>query len=689
MAKTYRFHNGQIEYMGENTQSYDTISFPGKVYAPYSLDGTNLATPTGRTSGYIVAAYNSSFNERSQADKVLSGTSDETDINALIASGKVIYFASGTYNLTATISVSGITGLTLKSDGLAKFVVTGGVEAFTIADSNDIIIQRLDISTDDSTASYTRSGVVKITGSTDIKFKDNVVHDVYMGMWIVCNTTTHAKTSRVEIANNEFYYCNYLAINLSSGVEYINIHDNFIHDITPGDGANLYGIAGSFPGLEDTTSPMQEWVIIHHNTITDLTSGTGSLGKAIDIHGMNHCIVTDNQIKNVNSTAINIHCYNYDSGGDVFEDWRVSGNIIDGCITGIGVTNNNLNAKVKGVQVNDNIITNWSDAGISVRVTDDADISMSEVGVVGNQISEHTGSVAGSCIYILGASPTNLLTAGLVVANNSVSGQNLAYNGGTQVHAGYGIYVRYWSDYLITGNNINYCNPSAISITSGGLRQMVTNNNIVLFRNGIYGIWFVFGVDPVITGNVIREIDDPSGVIGINVSNSSVTRPVVKNNSIYNCETPISYANAIKPVYIEGNLGFVSPGEIRTYSGTITGTASNNGAIMLSVANPFSQAVRALETNISITAQSSTASTLDAGIGASATTDYSTMIAALPLNPGTTYPYYYTSSNTTTYGVRPAPINWPSTSYLNFFNPSANATGTTCAISYVVTIMGN
>lgn len=198
--------------------------------------------------------------------------------------------------------------------------------------------------------------------------------------------------------------------------------------------------------------------------------------------------------------------------------------------------------------------------------------------------------------------------------------------------------------------------------TSGFNRCVITNNVIDGFDSQRYGIY--------------GGTTDYNNII----SNNNLTRNVTGNIS------PLLYKSTS---IINNNQGYIAPGEIRTYSGTITGSTANNGAVMLSVANPWGQAVRALEGNISITAQSSTASTLDMGIGTSATTDYATMIAALPLNPGTSYPYFYTSTNTTNYGVRPLPINWPSTSYLNFFNPSANATGTTCAISYVVTVMGN
>ena len=85
---------------------------------------------------------------------------------------------------------------------------------------------------------------------------------------------------------------------------------------------------------------------------------------------------------------------------------------------------------------------------------------------------------------------------------------------------------------------------------------------------------------------------------------------------------------------------------------------------------------------------------MDCGIGSSATNDYTTMLAALPINPGTSYPYYYSAARTAVYGqmaLIPS-INWTSGSgnrYLNFFNPSAFASGTVFRATYTITVMGN
>jgi hypothetical protein len=172
------------------------------------------------------------------------------------------------------------------------------------------------------------------------------------------------------------------------------------------------------------------------------------------------------------------------------------------------------------------------------------------------------------------------------------------------------------------------------------------------------------------------------------------------NISVIDCQfsgftTKISDSSTAKiSNLIINNNGYIASGEIRTISGTITGTASDNAALMLSIDNPFGQAVRVLDVQVEITANASASATMDAGIGSSATADYTTMIAALPINPGTSYPYFYSATKTATYGQMAAisGINWATGSgnrYLNFYNPSSNASGTVFRATYTITVMGN
>lgn len=89
----------------------------------------DLYAATGRTATFVVAASDASATSKAQADYVCDGTADDVEINAAIAaasSGDVIYFAEGTYNISATI---------ISSKALS-FIGAPGAEWFLINSAN-------------------------------------------------------------------------------------------------------------------------------------------------------------------------------------------------------------------------------------------------------------------------------------------------------------------------------------------------------------------------------------------------------------------------------------------------------------------------------------------------------------------------------------------------------------------------
>jgi len=130
------------------------------------------------------------------------------------------------------------------------------------------------------------------------------------------------------------------------------------------------------------------------------------------------------------------------------------------------------------------------------------------------------------------------------------------------------------------------------------------------------------------------------------------------------------------------NMGYISRGEIRTYSGsiaTLTQDAFN------SLDNPFGQAVALLALDVYVsTAATATSPNIDCGIGSSATTDYTTLFDDLP---GETIGFY--NSAIATPGIQTVPQLWASGSgnrYLNMSIKGAAATG--MVATYVATVMG-
>lgn len=131
------------------------------------------------------------------------------------------------------------------------------------------------------------------------------------------------------------------------------------------------------------------------------------------------------------------------------------------------------------------------------------------------------------------------------------------------------------------------------------------------------------------------------------------------------------------------NTGYIAPGEVREYSGSIATLTEN---AYNSVDNPFGQDVLVLEHIIYVsTGATATTPNLDCGIGSSATTDYTTLHDDAP---GETTGAY-SSVNTATTGKQTSPILWQTGTgnrYLNHSIKDAAATG--MVATYTVRVMG-
>jgi parallel beta-helix repeat protein len=130
------------------------------------------------------------------------------------------------------------------------------------------------------------------------------------------------------------------------------------------------------------------------------------------------------------------------------------------------------------------------------------------------------------------------------------------------------------------------------------------------------------------------------------------------------------------------NSGYIAPGEILTFGGSIATLTEN---AFNSLDNPFGAAVGLLALDIYVsTAATATSPNIDCGIGSGATTDYTTLFDDLP---GETIGFY--RSTIATPGAQTVPQLWQSGAgnrYLNMSIKDAAATG--MAATYVATVMG-
>jgi parallel beta-helix repeat protein len=249
------------------------------------------------------------------------------------------------------------------------------------------------------------------------------------------------------------------------------------------------------------------------------------------------------------------------------------------------------------------------------------------------------------------------------------------------VCAGTGIYNNSAGSGNISGNTFTFYGSSGTAISMKMSNARITNNCVY---GGEYGIYATFDQYCVFTGNTFNGTSN-----GI-YQGHDVGYTVIEENSFQGVTTPIPYPQPNDSIC--NNTGYIASGEIRTYSGSIVGSANDNRAIMITIDNSFGQAVRVIKVDVEITVQAMGTATMDCGIGLSNSNDYSTMIAGLPINPGTSYPYFYSSTTTPTYSKQKDAVNWETGSgnrYMNFYNPSENPSGIAFRATYTITIMGN
>lgn len=205
-------------------------------------------------------------------------------------------------------------------------------------------------------------------------------------------------------------------------------------------------------------------------------------------------------------------------------------------------------------------------------------------------------------------------------------------------------------------DDVRLVNASATAMS--GLRLIATNNSIVANLNHVYFYLYSTG-KTIVTGTAAtKRITFENMDINSNISSATLSGDLAHG------------------------VGILLPGEIRTYSGSITTLTEN---AFNSLDNPFGQAVRLLSLDVYIsTKATSTEPNIDCGIGSSATADYTTLFDDLP---GETVGFY--RSTIATPGTQTVPQLWESGSgnrYLNMSIKDAAATG--MVATYVATVMG-
>jgi len=338
-------------------------------------------------------------------------------------------------------------------------------------------------------------------------------------------------------------------------------------------------------------------------------------------------------------------------------------------------------------------------------------------------------------LFINNTKSDSIHGVGTTYTINSLYAENvMSYNSG-----GYGIYLLSCNFFTLNSCFIEVPNKSGIyaessygeitscrssqSATQRGM-EFVTCTKIVITGcsqiagNYFEGILFTSCLNSVINGNIIydnnqKQLSAPStyypgiqisgtssGVIitnnrcfddqspksqryGLTLGASTVTNCTIGNNDFKDSLTSSVSNDGGAGNIFYNNKGYIAPGEIRTYSGTIT--AGGAGTIT-SLDNPFGQVVRVLNLDIKVTTGDADAPNIDADLNAA-----NNSVAGLSLFDnltGETAGYYL--STIATPGTQTVPQTWGSGSGNRYLNIAiSDNDGTQLVATYTVTVMGN
>jgi hypothetical protein len=264
------------------------------------------------------------------------------------------------------------------------------------------------------------------------------------------------------------------------------------------------------------------------------------------------------------------------------------------------------------------------------------------------------------------------------IAHGSGYGVKTSTGGGSAMITNCRLYYNQSVGIWIAGNstvNASLINGCDFSGNGANTADSGYSTNIMLYNSRVQ-----------VSNNILGSSASQSSPSNIFMFTSNTGFYQIYNNTIFTTYYASVVANmgAYKPsVSWNSNEGYIAPGEIRTYSGTISALVQDD---FNSLDNPFGQAVRVVSLQVYVsTAATATTPNIDCGVGSSATTDYATLFDDLP---GETIGFYL--STVATPGTQTVPILWSYGSgnrYLNFSIKDAAATG--MVATYTVTVMGN
>ena len=649
----------------DGTISTDTdLTFSGD-----TLTATGIDAPTGRTATYVIAASDATATEKAQADiTCIDTTEDEfaTALNALnTIGGGTLQLTTGTYTfnkLDDTKALAIPANIIIQGQGyntVLKLANTQNITCFLYIITHNVTLMNLRI--DCNGLNQTSGAGIYAYWADGLKTQNIWVTNSY-GSSISLNATIGADILNTKITTP----LNGAPIILNAASQNIKIINPQI------DGTGMLTAAPAIHGTGISTD-----VLILGGRIQNFPAHTSARGiffdttcKRITVDSVNiynswNGVASGAEAtKIVNCTAVNIGDDGVGTGGNAFDIGAGKNSLITGC-TATNVVECGLCAEGTGQIVANNIIENAGVGGSFLK--------MRNGGVTHNVIKGSNHVLYPYGIWAIG-------TVGTFAQNNLIQGNKCFDDADTSVTS------------LLTGNASSA--QKVVAVVDGTLfmeGQSVTIDDDTPFTED----------------NVIRSISENNLTMSVALTNTYTTaqnaKVTVRKSQTYGIiegayTTDIKYIDNIcfgnitdqmlltnngSKNLASRNTNYIAPGETRTYSGSIATLTEN---AFNSLDNPFGQAVRVMSLDIYVsTGATATAPNIDCGIGASATTDYTTLTDDLP---GETTGFY--KSTIATPGTQTVPILWESGSgnrYLNMSIKDAAATG--MVATYTVTVMGN
>lgn len=484
---------------------------------------------TGRSSTYVVAASDAPDHVKAQADYVCTGISDEDIINTYLALGDV-KLSSGTFVITATHYISIPSNRRLIGSGIDVTIISGAGSA----DSLTLI------------RNTTQSGA----GNTNIYISDMTI-DGNQSAFVVSNSglldlqyVTYSTIERVKCVDS-------IAVSFALEISSYIIYRDCIAKDSAEDG---FGLGDA----QDTPTSIN---IYYYNCISDTfglgsTAGTGFEAQdGVSYVYYSHCEATNGNgnvygfltSAHTNEVAPHHIYYNYCYSHD---GWR-------------GYVSSTFTNPVHDIYYSHCV--SYGNSQYSFDTEGSYKVSMDYCEINDHQV--YFAAIGANYPYGISITNCKFYLAGVV---------------------DYGLDIRSSLKDITVDNNYFDGSGSVCfllySITTDMTHVTITNN---IFKNGAtYGLKIDAPdgrtiSEVIITGN---HFFDDQGVatqdngIYINTNTSGIINNMLISNNEFknNTTSPVALTGTgtRSNIYWQNNIGYIAPGEIRTYSGTLVPTGT-------------------------------------------------------------------------------------------------------------------